>query len=72
LCCVVALPLPETPPTLWNDLAAAFLGTMLATETTKQVLNLNQARGSKLFQCQFPAFHMQERVVEKNPHCTFC
>ncbi len=70
--CLSALSLEAPPPTTWNDLAATFIGTMLATEMVMQILSLNQSHYSKLFQCQFPAFHVQERVVEKNPHCEFC
>jgi adenylyltransferase/sulfurtransferase len=70
--CIPTLPVAEGPPTMWSDLAATFLGTVLATAAIMQILGLNQTRGSKLFQCQFPAFHIQERVVEKNPLCDFC
>jgi len=72
LSCITALSLAETPPTRWNDLAAAFIGTVLATEAIVQILNLHPSHHSKLFQCQFPAFHIQEHVIAKNPHCDFC
>ena len=70
--CLAAFSWEIPPLTIWNDLAAAFIGTVLTTETIVQILSLNQSPRSKLFQCQFPAFHVQEHVVEKNPHCDFC
>jgi len=62
----------ERSDTCFENLAAAFLGTLQTTEAVKLILSLDRSGGNNLFQCQFPGLHFRQSVIRKNPHCSFC
>ena len=51
---------------------AFFLGAQLTTEVLKIIVQADADSRPKLVTCTFPAFHLAERTVEKNPHCSTC
>jgi adenylyltransferase/sulfurtransferase len=54
------------------EMASLFLGTLQATEVIKIILGLQQNSGATLFRCQFPALHLFESRVSKDPACPLC
>lgn len=62
-----------TPPTpSVEEIAAPFLGTILATEAVKLLLGLAPDGPLTLRQYHFPAFSFDDRVLVKHPHCAVC